>query len=240
MIVVKRFVTGPDACVYLPEQQARQEYEMVARISSEEYEARMNAGWRKFGPMLFRPICSACSECRSIRIPIATFVPDRSQARALKRNADLTVRFSPPTLDTERLTLYNRYHAAQEARKGWPETEKTESDYATSFLINPVAGVEISVWEGETLRAVALTDITPNVVSGVYHYHDPDCLSRSLGTFVILQTLELARLLAKPYAYFGYYVADCSSLNYKARFRPCELLGPDSVWRPVEAKQASA
>ena len=236
MIVLNRFVTGPDACSYLPEQQSRLEHELVVRLSPEEYEARMNAGWRKFGPILFRPICAACRECRSIRVSLAAFTPNRSQMRALKRNADLEVRFAAPTVDRQRLALYNRYHAAQEARKGWPEVEKSEGDYSFSFLHNPVPAVEVSVWEGETLRAVALTDITPNTVSGVYHYHDMECGSRSLGTFVILQTLELARRLQKAYAYFGYYVAACGSLNYKARFRPCELLGPDGIWRPIEEK----
>ena len=235
MIVLNRFITGPNTCMYLPDQQARMEHEFVVRLTSEEYEARMNAGWRKFGPVLFRPVCTACTECRSIRIPLATFLPDRSQVRALKRNADLSVHFAAPVVEAQRLALYNRYHAAQETRKGWPETEKSAEDYAFSFLHNPIPGVEISVWEGDVLRAVALTDVTPNCVSGVYHYHDPDCRSRSLGTFVILQTLELARRLEKPYAYFGYYVADCGSLNYKARFQPCELLGTDGVWRPCES-----
>src|SRR5689334_7519231 len=99
MIVIHRFVTGTESCVYLPEEEARTEHELVVRLSPEEYEARLNAGWRKFGPVLFRPICSACAECRAIRIPIATFRPDRAQVRTLKRNADLSVRFAVPTVD---------------------------------------------------------------------------------------------------------------------------------------------
>jgi arginine-tRNA-protein transferase len=47
----------------------------------------------------------------------------------------------------------------------------------------------------------------------------------------MLQTIELARRLDKPYAYFGYYVAGCASMSYKARFRPCEILGTDDIWR---------
>ncbi|HLK55554.1 MAG TPA: arginyltransferase [Chthonomonadaceae bacterium] len=234
MIVIHRFLTGPESCVYLPDQLSRTEHELIVHLTPEEYEARMNAGWRKFGPVLFHPICSACAECRPIRIRIADFQPDRCQMRTLKRNADLTVRFAKPTVDAQRLALYNRYHAAQEARKGWPETEKSTEDYFQSFLLNPIPAVEISAWEGETLRAIALTDITPHVVSGVYHYHDPDCRNRSLGTFVMLHVLALAQRLEKPYAYFGYYVADCASMNYKARFRPCELLDTEGVWRPLE------
>jgi arginine-tRNA-protein transferase len=231
--VLDTFIDADEKCVYLPDRPSRLEYLVVLHLNAEEYEAAMNRGYRKFGPLLFRTVCEGCRECRSIRIPVDTFHPDRSQRRAVKRNEDLVVRFGKPIVDAARLDLYNRYHESQNARKGWPPTEKGAQDYAFSFLHNPVPGVEISIWEGQNLRAVVLTDITPTTVSGIYHFHDPDCTNRSLGTFAILQTLELAKKMGKPWAYFGYYVADCSSLSYKARFRPCELLGDDGIWRPL-------
>jgi len=238
MLVLNSFQTDPEPCMYLPEQQSRLEYEIVAELSPEEYEERMNAGWRKFGPLLFRPICSNCRECRPIRIPIETFTPDRSQRRCLERNSDLAVRFtSPPPVDEARLALFNRYHDGQNSRKGWGENHKSATDYTRSFLWNPLrTGVEVSAWEGDKLLAVALTEVTPNVVSGVYHYHEPDeqYRKRSLGTFVMLQTIELARRLGRAYAYFGYYVADCGSLNYKIRFQPCELKNDDGEWTSSE------
>lgn len=234
MITLETFTEGEGACMYLADRPSRLEYTLVLRMSPAEYEERMNQGYRKFGPLLFRPVCEGCRECRPLRIPVTQFTPDRSQRRALKRNADLTVRVAPPTVDKARLSLYNRYHAAQEVRRGWPEMEKKREDYAFSFLHSPVPGMEVSVWEGEALRAIALTDVTPNTLSGVYHYHDPELRDRSLGVFVMLQTIELARRLGKPWAYFGYYVADCPSLNYKVRFRPCELLGDDGIWRPAD------
>ena len=232
-MILHRFSEEEKSCVYLPDQQSLTEYEVAAGLTPEEYEARMNAGWRKFGRVLFRPNCPTCRECRPIRIPIEEFAPDRSQTRNLRRNADLIVRYGPPVVDTERVTLYNRYQAAQETRKGWPEAGKTEEEYGQIFLINPLPMAEVSVWEGETLRAVALTEITPNTLSGVYHYHEPDCRERGLGVFVMLHCLELTYRLQKPYAYFGYYVADCASLNYKARFRPCEIWDENAdAWIP--------
>ncbi len=59
--------------MYLPEQQATLDYEIVARLSPEEYETRMNQGWRKFGAIVFHPVCADCRECRPIRIPVARF-----------------------------------------------------------------------------------------------------------------------------------------------------------------------
>ncbi len=230
MLILHRFQSGPETCHYLPDRQSRTEYELAARLSPEEYEGRMNAGWRKFGALLFRPVCDGCRECRPIRIDAARFMPDRSQRRALRRNADLSVRLAAPGVDEARLALFGRYHASQAAAKGWPFSPPDAQGYADNFVRGPLPAVEISVWEGDALRAVVLTEVTPGAVSGVYHYHDPDCRERGLGTFGMLQTLALARRLEKPWAYFGFYVAGCGSLAYKARFAPCEILDADGQW----------
>lgn len=226
-------IVSEDLCPYLPGRIARTRSRLVFQMDPGEYEALLTAGWRKFGSVLYQPVCATCDACRPIRYPIARLTLDRSQRRCLARNADLEVRIAEPTIDARRLELYNRYHADQERRKGWPETEKGADDYAGAFLENPVRAVEISVWDGEALRAVALVDVTETVVSGVYHYHDLDHARRGLGVFAMLQVFELARRLGRPWAHFGYWVADCPSLNYKSRFRPCETLGRDGVWRPL-------
>lgn len=233
MIVLYRFTEGPETCAYLPEQESTLDYVYVAHMTAEEYEARMDAGWRKFGAFLFQPVCTACTACRPLRVLADRFTPNRSQKRAVAACSDLTVSIGPPKIDRERFRLYRHYHAFQETRKGWPGGVQSPEDYALNFVHNPIDSLEIAVWEGDQLRAIALADITPNVVSGIYHYYDPDCRDRSLGTFAILQTILLAQKLGKPYTYFGYYVADCGSLAYKANYRPCEILDESGVWVPV-------
>lgn len=235
MIVLDRFVGEPGPCPYLAGRQEQTENEIVAALSPAEYEARMNQGWRKFGPVVFRPVCQSCDECRPLRVPVARFAPDRSQRRNLARNADLAVRYAAPTIDAARVSLFNRYHAAQTDRKGWPAAAKTADEYAFVFVHNPVPAVEISVWENDVLQAIVLADVTQAVVSAVYHFHDPDGRARGLGTFALLQTIALARRLGKPHAYLGFFVAGCPSMTYKARFRPCEILGVDGVWRARSA-----
>ena len=234
MIVIQQFTRNSPSCSYLPWEQSNTHFIIAADISPTEYETRMNAGWRKFGPMLFRPECPACTACQPIRIPVERFAPDRSQTRALKRNADLRVEFAHPTVDSARLALYQRYHQAQAVSKGWERDEKDAEDYAFQFLVNSIPSVEVSVWHGDTLWAVALADLTPNTVSAVYHYHEPMCRERSLGTFVILHTVELARRLGKQYVYLGYYVAGCRSMEYKTRYRPSEILGTSGNWDPLK------
>lgn len=230
MQILDQFLSGPDVCHYLPDRLATQQYAVAGRLSPAEYEDLMNAGWRKFGQTLFRPVCQSCAECRPLRIPATEFIPDRSQTRCLRRNADLEVRHACPIADAVRLDLYKRYQASQTETKGWPDAERTMGSYKRQFTQNPVPSIEVSIWEDDTLRAVAITDITPNTVSGVYHFHDPDCRSRSLGTFALLQTIELAKSLQKQWAYFGFYVAGCPSMEYKTRFQPHEILSPGGVW----------
>jgi leucyl-tRNA---protein transferase len=234
MTVLQQFYMGPEPCVYLPDEVSLLEYDYVSEMTASDLEIRLNAGWRKFGRLLFHPICDSCQECRPVRINVADFVASRSQERCLRQNVDLDVRVSAPKVDDERLDLYHRYHLVQEIRKGWPETERTSEEYAFSFTQNLTPAMEITVRKDKRLLAVVLMDITPNLLSGTYHYHDPEHSERGLGKFGMLQALGLARRLQKPWAHFGYYVKECSSLNYKTQFRPCEILGTDGVWRPLE------
>ena len=230
MNVIRKLVSPPETCSYLPDRLATMEYQLVLQLDDAEYEALMNRGYRKFGPVLFRPVCESCRECQPLRVSTTLFQPDRSQRRALRQNQDLRVTLQAPTVDEQRLDLYRRYHAAQSERKGWPQSVRNAGEYAFQFVHSPVSSVEIGLWEGERLRAIVLTDITPHVVSGVYHFYEPDMERRSLGTYCMLRTIELARSLGKPWVYFGYYVRDCGSLSYKARYRPCEVFDSMGNW----------
>jgi arginine-tRNA-protein transferase len=198
----------------------------------------MNSGCRKFGLAFFRPVCQGCLGCRPIRLPAADFRPDRSQRRTLSLNADLTVKFGEPQCDAQRLDLFHRYHLVQQEKKLWPVQPEGEQEYEFSFVRNQIPSTEISVWEGEILRGILITEITPNVVSAVYHYHDTECSERGLGTFLILQCIELARQLAKRWIYLGYYINGCPSMAYKTRYRPCEIMNAEGVWEQQPGETA--
>lgn len=230
MLVIKRFTFGKESCVYLPTEQSELEYVAVLQLSETEYENRMNQGWRKFGALLFHPVCPECTKCRPIRIPVAGFTPNRSQIRALKRNEDLTIRCGKPVADRSRLLLYHQYHAFQTGRKGWPASSMGMEEYAFNYLENPIETLELTIWLQDRLVGVMLMDLTPNVISDIYHFYDLSFRERGLGTFLILQSIELARKLGKPFVYLGYYVEGSPSMIYKARFKPCELLNTRGHW----------
>lgn len=239
MPVFRVYTGSPAPCPYLPDRVSINEYWVTRRLTPESYQLLMEQGFRKFGAVSFRPRCVGCTECRSIRYPIEQFRPDRSQRRNWKANQDLRVEFNRPTLDDARMELYHRYHEAQGVLRGWPENDIGPHEYESTFVRNPIPGVEISLWLEDLLVGVVLTELTPDVISGIYHYHDPDLRKRGLGTYGMLHTIEHGRMLGKRYAYFGYYVQGCVSVEYKARFQPAEILDDNREWAPFRPGEAS-
>ena len=61
----------------------------------------------------------------------------------------------------------------------------------------------------------------------VYSFFDPDMPQRSLGTYMILETIDAARRLDLPYVYLGYWIKGSAKMDYKTRFTPQEVLTPD-------------
>lgn len=228
------FTTTPSPCGYLPDRNSRLRYEIVASLSPAEYLVRLKQGWRRFGFSLFRPECAGCRECRSVRVPVASFQPDRSQKRAWAANVhDLRLEIGLPSIAREKIELYDRFHLHQTESKGWPEHgPKDPDDYIESFVENPFVTEEWCYYLGERLVGVGYVDRLPEGLSAIYFYYDPSERDRSLGTFNVLSVIRNGRESNLPHVYLGYYVAGCRSLEYKGRFRPNEVLGPDGEWIP--------
>jgi arginine-tRNA-protein transferase len=241
-----RFVTAPATCTYLPGQRASLEYEIVRRVSKAEYQARMLEGWRRFGHQLFRPACAACTACRSLRVDAARFRPDRSQRRARRDNEGaVRLEIGEPSVTDEKLRLYDRFHEHQSAAIGWPyHGAKDEDSYRGAFVVQPFPTEEWRYFLRDQLVGVGYVDALPPArgatdageplrggLSAVYYFYDPDEKRRSLGTWNVLCVIAEAARRGLPFAYLGYYVEGCRSLEYKARFAPNQLRDPDGVWR---------
>jgi arginine-tRNA-protein transferase len=229
------YVAPPSRCGYLPDRLWSLEYEFVSEITAAEYLERMKAGWRHFGRMLFHPVCAGCRACRSLRILVNRFHPDRSQRRAWKANADVRLVISTPSVSREKLDLYDRYHAFQTENKDWPLHDPKDADsYADSFVRNPFPVQEWCYYEDERLIGVGYVDDLPGSLSAIYFFYDPEMRHRSLGTFNVLSLVEGAACRGLEHVYLGYYVEGCSSMSYKPRFRPNQLLGTDGQWRDFQ------
>jgi arginine-tRNA-protein transferase len=227
------YVAPPGQCGYLPEQTWRLEYELVSELTPAEYLERMLQGWRRFGFAMFRPRCPACSACRSLRVVVDRFVPNRSQRRVRKLNEGaIRLRVGVPTVTPAKLELYDRYHAFQSQARGWPiHPTRDKASYLNSFVENPFPIEEWCYYLGTRLAGVGYVDSLPEGLSAVYFFYDPELRQRSLGTWNVLSVLEQAGRRRLPYVYLGYYVAGCQSMEYKLHFLPNQLLGKDGQWR---------
>jgi arginine-tRNA-protein transferase len=73
------------------------------------------------------------------------------------------------------------------------------------------------------LVAVCLTDVLEDGVSMVYSFFDPEYARASLGTYIILDHIEIAREAELPHVYLGYWVPGSPKMGYKAGFSGLEL-----------------
>lgn len=230
------FTASPAPCGYLPDRDWRLRYEVVGELSAAEYAERLMGGWRRFGHSLFRPACLSCQLCQSLRVDVAAFKPSDSQKRCTKRNRDeVRVEVGEPGLTRDKLNLYDRFHSAQTERKGWPDRgPESAAGYRETYLDNPFPTQEWRYFLGEKLVGVGYVDSLPVGLSAIYFYHDPDERDRGLGTFNVLCLIEEARRRGLPHVYLGFYVPGCGSLEYKARFKPNEVLS-GGAWVPFVA-----
>jgi arginine-tRNA-protein transferase len=225
------FTTPASSCAYLPDQSSRLEYEIVGEITEVEYERRLEQGWRRFGFALFHPKCLRCQACQSLRVPVKTFHPNRSQRRAWAANEDLTVAICTPEVTDEKLELHYRFHAFQVQNRGWPEHGPIgEASYGESFVDNPFPTQEWCYFKDGKLLGVGYVDRLSIAMSAIYFFYDPAERHRSLGTYNVLRVLAEAQSAGIHYLYLGYFVEGCQSLEYKSNFRPNEVMGMPGDW----------
>ena len=60
-------------------------------------------------------------------------------------------------------------------------------------------------------------------LSMVYSFYAPSLSAFSLGTYVILDHIEIAKDAGLPYVYLGYWVPGSTKMGYKARFSALEI-----------------
>jgi arginine-tRNA-protein transferase len=190
------------------------------------YHSLMDLNFRRLGAVFYRPACASCEECRQVRVPVAAFAPSRSQRRCFTRNADLVAVAAPPSPSEEKRILYKRY---LEGRHDG-QMDGSPSEFYGFLYASTVETLEVSYRLGDRLVGVGVVDVEPEALSAVYCYFEPDLPERSLGVFNILWLIEECRRRGIPNLYLGYYVRDSRKMNYKAAYRPHEILDPGGRW----------
>jgi arginyl-tRNA--protein-N-Asp/Glu arginylyltransferase len=244
MHLLERVVEKPRACAYLPTERARLDVRVMIDVVPQEMEALLARGWRRFGPIYFRPACEECGECVSLRVLAMPFAPSQSQRRAARACRRLRRVVGRPRIDDARLALYAKWHKERERSRGWEPNPQTRDRYGLEFAFPHPCAREVALYDDEAggrLVGLGLFDETPGALSAAFFFHDPDYRRMSLGTANVLSLIADAKTSGRAHVYLGYCVAGCASLRYKANFAPHELLrgrpGMDEppLWRAGSA-----
>ena len=224
-------MTAVAPCPYLPGKTERKVFANLPFSDGAHVNDELTiAGFRRSQNIAYRPACETCDACVSARVPVADFVFSRSQRRVLARNADLSRDLVEAEATTEQFDLLRRYLGARHPGGGM--TNMTWQDYVT--MVEDTA-VRTHLIEYRTvsddggpgdLVAVTLTDLLSDGLSMVYSFFDPRIERRSLGIFAILDHVRQAAIVGLPFVYLGYWVQGSPKMDYKANFRPMEVLRP--------------
>jgi arginine-tRNA-protein transferase len=180
-------------------------------------------GFRRSQNVLYRPSCADCASCLSARVDVKRFRPTKSQKRALKRNAHLERRATSPWATEDQYDLFRRYLDSRHADGGMADMDVFE--FAAMIEETPIRSRVIEYHEPDSgeLVGVCLTDVLGDGVSMVYSFYSPDRPKSSLGNFIILDHIEIARAAGLPYVYLGYWVPGSQKMGYKAKFSGLEV-----------------
>jgi arginine-tRNA-protein transferase len=223
------FLTAPTPCPYLPGRHERKVFAHLPVVDGPLVNDTLTGvGFRRSQNIAYRPACEACDACVSARVPAADYVFSKSERRVLQRNDHLQRCLVEAEATREQFDLLRRYLDGRHPGGGmsgmsWP-------DYV-AMVEDTTARTHIVEWRqpsqdngpGE-LVGCALVDVLSDGLSLVYSFFDTDQSRNSPGVFAILDHIVQAQLTGIPYVYLGYWVGGSAKMDYKARFRPLELL----------------
>lgn len=238
------FVTTPAPCPYLPGRNERKVFtELKGPHSDQLNEALGRIGFRRSQTVAYRPSCSNCNACISVRVVTDEFEPSSTQRKNLRRNGNLVTTECRPWATEEQFELLQRYLGVRHPGGGMASMD--EIDYADMVEHTPVSSYIIEYREpsanGEPGRLIGacLTDRQSDGLSMIYSFYDPEHEVRSgLGNYIILDHIRRAAEQGLPYVYLGYWVEGSDRMRYKIRYRPIERLTREG-WQRFTPEQQS-
>lgn len=234
---LKFFLTAPAPCPYLPGRRERKVFTALDGYDAQGlHDTLTHAGFRRSQTIAYRPSCEGCDACVSARVPVEHFAFTRRWRRIIAKNADLTRALRPAEAREEHFVLLRRYLDSRHPRGGMAGMGFAEYAAMVEETAVHTHIVEYRYSDGpkrDRLAAAALVDVLRDGLSLVYSFYDPDEERRSLGAYTILDHIQQARAAGFGHVYLGYWIPGSEKMEYKAAFRPFEVL-VGGEWRPYE------
>ncbi len=234
------FITGAAPCPYLQGKMERKVFtHLIGQDAKTLNDLLSQGGFRRSQNIAYRPACDGCGACVSVRVPVRLFRWTRSFKRNAQANKDLVARIVPAKAASEQYALFRSYIDARHFDGGMADMTMLDFSAMVDESFVDTRMVEYRLPRTGRRRtdgrlvASALFDVLEDGISLIYSFYDPDIASRSLGTYMILDSIMRAEQLGLSYVYLGYWVSGSGKMGYKARFLPQERLMRDG-WLLVQ------
>ncbi|MRX26701.1 arginyltransferase [Kangiella sp. HZ709] len=218
-----KLYAGPEhACGYLEEQNSVSVFaDPTIEFDNTIYSALSRLGFRRSGNHVYRPQCPSCNACWAYRVLVSQLKLSKSHRRILKANLELKIKLAPPEATAEDYELYEKYISFRHQDGDmFPPSFEQYDDFLFSKWCDMIL-LKAYDPSGKTQAIMAL-DILDDGLSAVYSFFNPESHYKSLGTYLILQSIMLCQRQQLPYCYLGYYVENCNKMSYKRNFKPAE------------------
>jgi leucyl-tRNA---protein transferase len=207
-------------CSYLPQQQQQLAFVLPATpLSPELYQQLIDANFRRSHHQLYRPHCSTCQACQSVRLNPRLLKLSASQRRLAKKAQQADWRYQLVNSPSQPyFALYQAYIAFKH-----PNSSMYPASQADLNCMLEASWLDVQFLEqyhDDQLVSVTVVDVLPNGLSAVYTFYSPKVSHFSVGKLAILNLAKITQQLGKTWLYLGYSIDGCENMAYKANFQP--------------------
>jgi len=171
------YITAPQKCPYIKGKFERKLFTALYGRHTEQLNDDLSLqGFRRSQKVLYRPLCSNCSACLSIRVIVNEFELSKSQRRVTSKNQLIMRTEKKAEATDEQYEIFKSYLNSRHLNGGMSNMDALEfsSMIEETNVQSKVFEYRTTDKEGEDqLLAVCLTDTNRDGLSMVYSFYNP-------------------------------------------------------------------
>ncbi|EWC47582.1 hypothetical protein DRE_03202 [Drechslerella stenobrocha 248] len=153
------------------------------------------------------------------------------------------IKLEENTFTAEKYELFKHYQTVIHKDTGVSEsgfkrflcTNPFKPRYSTDSGGRKIGAYHQCYYVDGRLIAMAVLDLLPDCVSGVYFMYHTDMSQWGFGKLSALREIALAIEGGYGYYYMGYYIHSCPKMRYKCEYGPSVILDPEHYdWHPFD------